>query len=833
MTALLETKDVKRTFTLRAGMMQPKKTLHAVNGVSLTLNKGEVLGLVGESGCGKSTMAKMLLGLLDPTEGAVLFDGKPLHDMGRLERARRSQPIFQDPYSSLNPRKSIGDIISLPLRVHKVGSPSDWKTRTREIMDLVGLSPRYIDSYPNQLSGGQRQRVAIARALIMRPEIVICDEPTSALDVSVQSQILNLLLDLRRELGLTYILISHNLAVVEHIATRVAVMYLGRIVEERETEELFRDPKHPYTKALLASVLTPEPGLGVPDAHLGITFPNPLDPPPGCTFNPRCASAMPHCQRVPPWPVPVAGGFAECHLYTDATEATPAEEGDARRDAFVPPARRYQPDRGNQPLTELYALSAVELRRRIGTKEISPVELLESCIGRIEAVNPAVNAVTATCFDRARQEAKQAEAAVLAGDTLGRLHGLPIGVKDLQDTAGLRTTYGSPLFKDHVPDKDERMVAAIRAAGAIVVGKTNTPEWGSGANTRNPVYGATGNPFDPALICGGSSGGSAVALALDMMPIASGSDTGGSLRIPAAYCGVVGYRPSPGVIPSDKRAFGWTPISVLGPMARTVADTCLLMAAQVSSDSTDPLSGPVDPEDFAAPMPVDLGSLRVAYSEDLGFAPVDNDIRAVFRERIAACRGMFRECVEATPDLGEADRTFEVIRAVNYLGRYKQWYDTDPDKLGPNTRANYEQGAAMSLADFAWAHTEQTRAYRRVQQFYKQFDLLLTPVTPVTPFPWKQLYVTHMNGEKLRTYFHWLALTYGITLTGHPACAIPAGTDKQGMPFGLQVVGPHKGDRFTLGAAHALEQAFMGKPELRRPLPDIEKLRGQRGDFAV
>jgi Asp-tRNA(Asn)/Glu-tRNA(Gln) amidotransferase A subunit family amidase len=397
----------------------------------------------------------------------------------------------------------------------------------------------------------------------------------------------------------------------------------------------------------------------------------------------------------------------------------------------------------------------------------------------------------------------------------------------------LRTTYGSPLFADHVPEKDERMVADVRKAGAVIVAKTNTPEWGAGANTRNPVYGATGNPFDPTLICGGSSGGSAVALALDMLPVCTGSDTGGSLRIPAAYCGVVGFRPSPGLVPSDKRAFGWTPISVQGPMGRTVADACLQLAAQASSDSCDPLSGPVDPLSFREPMPVDLAGLRVAYSEDLGFAPVDNEIRAVFRKKVAAFRGLFRECVEATPDLGDANGVFEVIRAVNYLSRFKQWYEQDPDKLGPNTRANYEQGLKMSLADFSWAHAEQTRAYRRVQLFFKEFDLLLTPTTPVTPFPWTQLYVTHMNGEKLRTYFHWLALTYGITLTGHPACSIPCGTDHRNMPFGLQVVGPHKGDRFTLGAAHALEQAFAADPELRRPRPDLARLKGVKGDFRI
>jgi peptide/nickel transport system ATP-binding protein len=312
-------RDATRLFTVGGGMLQPRRTLHAVNGVTLGLRKGEVLGIVGESGCGKSTLARMLLGLLEPSGGELLFDGKPLYRMDRLARARRIQPVFQDPYSSLNPRKTIADIISLPLRVHGIGTAEERRERVVRIMEKVGLPRAYLSSYPNQLSGGQRQRVAIARALIMQPEIVICDEPTSALDVSVQSQILNLLIDLRQDFGLTYILISHNLAVVEHIATRVAVMYLGRIVEEADTETLFRDPKHPYTRALLDSVLTPEPGLGVPDAHLGIAFPNPLDPPPGCTFHPRCVHAMPVCSRTAPRPIARAvGGHVECHLYDEA-----------------------------------------------------------------------------------------------------------------------------------------------------------------------------------------------------------------------------------------------------------------------------------------------------------------------------------------------------------------------------------------------------------------------------------------------------------------------------------------------------------------------------------
>jgi peptide/nickel transport system ATP-binding protein len=297
------------------GLFKGKKDLHAVNGVSLRIQKGDVLGLVGESGCGKTTLARILLGLLPPSSGEILIDGKALKKEERRSIARKIQPVFQDPYSSLNPRKTIGSIVSLPLRVHKVGDSSTWRGKVEEILDLVGLPKRVLHSYPGQLSGGQRQRVAVARALIMRPEVVICDEPTSSLDVSVQAQILNLLIALRRELGLTYLLISHNLAVVEHLATRVAVMYLGRIVEEADTDRIFRSPRHPYTKALLKSVLTPEPGLGVPELNLGAGFPNPLDPPPGCTFHPRCVYAKPECSEKVPPERKDEEGYVTCHLY--------------------------------------------------------------------------------------------------------------------------------------------------------------------------------------------------------------------------------------------------------------------------------------------------------------------------------------------------------------------------------------------------------------------------------------------------------------------------------------------------------------------------------------
>ncbi len=474
--------------------------------------------------------------------------------------------------------------------------------------------------------------------------------------------------------------------------------------------------------------------------------------------------------------------------------------------------------------TELLALSSVDMRHRIGTKEISPVELLEACIQRIEAINPAVNAITATCIARARTEAKVAEKAALDGDELGLLHGLPTGIKDLEETGGLLTTFGSPLYRDHIPERDNTMVARVRKAGAIVVAKTNVPEFGAGANSRNVVWGATGNPFNPLLNPGGSSGGSAVALATDMLPVCTGSDTGGSLRIPGAINGVVGFRPSPGLVPNSKNQRGWSNISVIGPMGRTVADTCQLLAAQAGHDAVDPLSYPVDAKALGVPAQTDLSRLRVAWTEDFGQCPVEKPIRNVMRDRISAMKSLFKFCDEVKLDFGEADRCFDVIRALSFVQRYQADYEKDKSLLGPNIRANYEMGAKMTLADVAWAEAEQTRIYRRFQQTFRDYDLVLAPTVPVTPFPWTNLYLAEMEGKALKNYYHWLALTYVITIVNNPAISIPCGVDHQGMPFGLQVIGPSRSDGWLLGAAHAMEQAFERNAVLKRPRPDLKKL---------
>jgi amidase len=480
-------------------------------------------------------------------------------------------------------------------------------------------------------------------------------------------------------------------------------------------------------------------------------------------------------------------------------------------------------------MTEPCDLTALDARFLIGTKKLSPTELLESCIVRIEAIDPAVNAIPERDFDRARAAAKHADDMVAHGADLPPLHGLPVGIKDLEDAEGLRTTHGSPIFRDHVATADQGAVGRVRAAGAIIVGKTNVPEFGAGANTRNTVYGVTGNAFDPTKSAAGSSGGSAVALATGMVPIATGSDTGGSLRNPASFNGIVGYRPTPGLVPNEKRALGWTALSVLGPMARTVGDVGLLLSVMAAEDKRDPLATTVGARHGFHPVPgIDLSRLRVAITPDFGFTPTERHIAEVFAEKTDLFRDVFARAEDTTPDCRDCDTAFEVLRAQGFLASRLENVRTRPQDVGPNIIANVEEGLGYSALDVAQAHANQTLMYRRWQAFFDDFDVILTPAITISPRSWRELYPAEIDGKPTRTYFHWLSLAYAPTLVGHPAISLPLGVDRFGLPFGLQIVGPRGGDARVLAVAGALERMLAGDPRTARPVPDLAKLLAAR-----
>ena len=477
---------------------------------------------------------------------------------------------------------------------------------------------------------------------------------------------------------------------------------------------------------------------------------------------------------------------------------------------------------------EACELTAVEARRLIGARRLSPVELVESCIGRIEAVDRAVNALPARDFEGARAAARGAEAAVMRGAALGALHGLPVAVKDLEDAAGFVTSHGSPIHAGVRAARDQRTVGAIRAAGAIVIAKSNVPEFGAGANTRNAVYGATGNAFDPAKSAAGSSGGSAVALACGMVPIATGSDTGGSLRNPAAFNGVVGFRPTPGLVANEAAPF--SVLSVLGPMGRTVGDACLLLSAMVSDDKRDPQATTIhgravrSAAEFAAPGRCDLSSLRVALTPDFGFAPTERQVAAVFAEKTGLFRDAFGVAEDTAPDCTGADEAFEVLRALGFLRKHGEAIRTRPGDLGPNIHANYEEGLRYSAADVSRAMGLQADMYRRWQGFFDRFDVVLSPAITISPRAWTELYPAAIDGVATRTYFHWLALAYCSSLIGHPSISLPVGLDRHGMPFGLQIVGPRGGDALVLAVAAALEAHLAEDVRTARPVPDLRAL---------
>lgn len=474
-------------------------------------------------------------------------------------------------------------------------------------------------------------------------------------------------------------------------------------------------------------------------------------------------------------------------------------------------------------MTEPCDLSAVEALSEIKSSALSPVELFESCIDRIESINPVLNAIVASDLEAGHSHAQEITRKIQRGEEVGLLGGLPTGIKDLEATAGLRTTWGSKLLENEVPEVDDFMVSAIRAHDANIFCKTNTPEFGAGGNTVNLVYGATGNPFDASLTCAGSSGGTAVALATGMLPIATGSDYGGSLRTPASFCGITGFRPSPGVVPSVQSNVALSPFAVLGPMGRSVADTHLLLRAQAVHDRRDPYSNSElqIPETLES---VDLSALRVAWSVDFGCCPVDGEIAALFKSRLSTFSSGFSTCDERNLVMDNVHNVFEVLRGLFFVAAHEQTLKDHRDLLGPNVIDNTERGLAFTASQISQAFAQQSVIYRDTLGFFKDSDVLIAPAAAVSPFPHAQRTVSHINGEEMPTYMRWLALSYVPTTAMCCSCVIPCGLDSRGLPFGIQLIGPNGSDAKVLAAAAALEAVLAGNTETARPLPDIEAI---------
>ncbi|MEP5758791.1 MAG: amidase [Litoreibacter sp.] len=454
-------------------------------------------------------------------------------------------------------------------------------------------------------------------------------------------------------------------------------------------------------------------------------------------------------------------------------------------------------------MSEPCDLSATMARAYIEDGSLSVTTLLESCIARIEERNLVVNAVVATCFDEARQQARQMDADRPAMHDLPPLFGLPVLVKDLINTKGLRTTYGSLCFDSHVPVEDGDVVVALRDAGAIIIGKTNTPEFGAGANTFNKVYGATRNPHNTDLTCGGSSGGSAVAVACGMAPLAIGSDFGGSLRIPASFCGIVGMRPTPGRVPCAQLAVGHSPLWTEGPMARNVGDAALCLSAIEGYRADDPRAAPLD--SHSVPSPVSLAQLNVGVSSDLGLAALDDDIRAVFQECIDKLKPSFASIETVSPQLQDAPDVFRTIRILDVFAGTHNLAPDQIELLGDNVKTNIALAEGISLADVARSATTHTRMFKEFQKLFDTHDVLICPATAVSPFPVDQHFPSEMNGKPLDDYVSWYAITWALSLMGCPIVTIPVGNDHKGMPFGIQVIAPRHQDQLALNAAAAIE----------------------------
>jgi amidase len=469
------------------------------------------------------------------------------------------------------------------------------------------------------------------------------------------------------------------------------------------------------------------------------------------------------------------------------------------------------------PDSDLCFLPAVELARRIRAKELSASEVMEAHLAQIERVNPQVNAIVTLLPERAIEQARAADAALARGAPAGPLHGLPVAHKDLFATSGIRTTLGSPIFKDFVPDYDALIVERLRQAGAITVGKTNTPEFGAGSQTYNAVFGATRNPYDLSKTCGGSSGGAAVALACGMLPIADGSDMGGSLRNPASFCNVVGLRPSVGRVPAWPAEAGWFPLGVEGPMARTVGDAALVLSVIAGPDPRSPIAIAEPGGRFAQPLERSFRGVRLAWSRDLGGLPVDPRVTAAIEAQRDVFATLGCAIVEDEPDWSGADEAFKAWRAWHFeLGR-GGLLDTDRDLLKDTVVWNIEAGRRLSGPQLGQAERKRTALYHRVRVFMEQYEFLVLPVSQVPPFDVRQPYVAEINGVPMETYIDWMRSCYYISTIGLPAISLPCGFTPEGLPIGVQIVGRHQDDWGVLQLAYAFEQAtgfWMRRPSV-------------------
>jgi amidase len=457
------------------------------------------------------------------------------------------------------------------------------------------------------------------------------------------------------------------------------------------------------------------------------------------------------------------------------------------------------------PADDLCYLSAVELAARIRRKELSARELVAAHLARIEQVNPKVNAVITLVADQARADAARADEAQARGEPLGPLHGLPVLHKDLIDTAGIRTTHGSPFYKDHIPANDSIVVARTKRAGAITLGKTNTPEFGAGSQTFNTLFGATRNPYDLGKTCGGSSGGAAVALACGMSPIASGSDTGGSLRNPAAFCNVVGFRPTPGRVPSDGAS--WSPLSTAGPMGRTVADVALYLSVLAGPNPSNPLTLFDDPARFAGALDANVKGARVAWFKGLDGVPFEAEIRRVIDANRAVFEGLGCIVEEAEPDFNGIDDAFLTLRHLGYFSNYAPLALQKPEWVKDTIRWEIAEAEREGASDVANAMARQSRMYLDSAHLFQRYDYFVLPVTQVAPFDVNTPYPTSIDGTPMRTYIDWMRSCWYVTMMANPAISVPAGFTSTGLPVGLQLVGRHRDEWSVLRMAHAFEQA--------------------------